>query len=134
MEWRVKRHSIADYRRNRDCCQRRSSTLAANIARSLMSEVAMNAKARNKNFPVELSEMLTAKELEALLKIDQKRIYRYVAYGLIPYVRIQSNIRFIKPQIEEWIRERMYVPAPLFKAAAREDSPAPHCPNCPYRS
>jgi predicted DNA-binding transcriptional regulator AlpA len=43
----------------------------------------------------EVEELLTAKELESLLKIDQKTIYRYVACGLIPYVRIQSNIRFI---------------------------------------
>ena len=120
MEWRVKRHSIADYRRNRDCCQRRSSTLTANVARSLMSEVAMNAKARNKNFPVELSEMLTAKELEALLKIDQKTIYKYVAHGMIPYVRIQSNIRFIKSQIEEWIAEQNHLPKPFDRSPNQE--------------
>ena len=36
--------------------------------------------------------MLNVKELEAFLKIDQKTIYRYVSLGLIPYVRIQSNI------------------------------------------
>ena len=37
-------------------------------------------------------EMLTAKDLEALLKIDVKTIYSYVQRGLIPYVRIQSNV------------------------------------------
>jgi len=36
--------------------------------------------------------MLTAKDLEALLKIDVKTIYSYVQRGLIPYVRIQSNV------------------------------------------
>jgi predicted DNA-binding transcriptional regulator AlpA len=46
--------------------------------------------------------VLNVKELEALLKIDQKTIYRYVALGLIPYVRIQSNIRFVKQQIIGW--------------------------------
>ncbi len=37
-------------------------------------------------------EMLTAKELEGMLKIDVKTIYGYVQRGLIPYVRIQSNL------------------------------------------
>ena len=36
--------------------------------------------------------MLNVKELKVFLKIDQKTIYRYVSVGLIPYVRIQSNI------------------------------------------
>jgi predicted DNA-binding transcriptional regulator AlpA len=64
----------------------------------------------NTGISVDLTEMLTAKELEALLKIDQKTIYRYVACGLIPYVRIQSNIRFIKWQIAKWIEEQTYLP------------------------
>ena len=54
--------------------------------------------------------MLNVKELEAFLKIDQKTIYRYVSLGLIPYVRIQSNIRFLKRQIVSWIEEQNYEP------------------------
>ncbi len=57
-----------------------------------------------------MPEFLTAKELEALLKIDIKTIYRYVQQGLIPYVRIQSNVRFLKYQILEWIEEQNYQP------------------------
>jgi excisionase family DNA binding protein len=57
-----------------------------------------------------LSELLTAKELEALLKIDIKTIYRYVQRGLIPYVRIQSNVRFVKKQIAEWIEKQSHRP------------------------
>jgi predicted DNA-binding transcriptional regulator AlpA len=56
--------------------------------------------------------MLNVKELEAFLKIDQKTIYRYVSLGLIPYVRIQSNIRFVKHQIVAWIDEQNYQPKP----------------------
>ena len=51
----------------------------------------------------EIPEMLTAKELAALLKIDLKTIYGYVQRGLIPYVKIQSNVRFVKSQILNWI-------------------------------
>lgn len=59
-----------------------------------------------------MPEFLTAKELETLLKIDIKTIYRYVQQGLIPYVRIQSNVRFIREQIIEWIEEQNYQPRP----------------------
>lgn len=69
-----------------------------------------------KNKPAEAGArdlaMLNVKELEAFLKIDQKTIYRYVSLGLIPYVRIQSNIRFVKDQIVGWIEEQTYRPAP----------------------
>ena len=58
----------------------------------------------------QLGEMLTAKELEQLLKISAKTIYRYVQRGLIPYVRIQSNVRFPKRQILEWIARQNYRP------------------------
>jgi excisionase family DNA binding protein len=54
--------------------------------------------------------MLTAKELEAILKIDVKTIYSYVQRGLIPYVRIQSNVRFLKQEIFEWIEKQSYKP------------------------
>jgi excisionase family DNA binding protein len=52
----------------------------------------------------------TAKELEELLKIDVKTIYKYVQRGLIPYVRIQSNVRFPKRRIREWIAKKSFVP------------------------
>lgn len=54
--------------------------------------------------------ILNVKELEAFLKIDEKTIYKYVSLGLIPYVRIQSNIRFVKQQIISWIQEQNYQP------------------------
>ena len=67
-------------------------------------------KKETKNLESSDIALLSVKELEALLKIDQKTIYRYVALGLIPYVRIQSNIRFRKRQIVRWIEEQQYEP------------------------
>ncbi len=58
----------------------------------------------------QITELMTARELEALLKIDVKTIYSYVQRGLIPYVRIQSNLRFIRAQIVDWIGEHNYRP------------------------
>jgi hypothetical protein len=43
--------------------------------------------------------------VEALLRIDVKTIYSYVQRGLIPYVRIQSNLRFVKADVLRWVVE-----------------------------
>jgi len=56
---------------------------------------------------------MTSKDLAALLKIDVKTIYSYVRRGLTPYVRIQSNERFNKRQIFDWIEEHNYRPRPM---------------------
>jgi predicted DNA-binding transcriptional regulator AlpA len=64
---------------------------------------------------------MTAKDLEALLKIDVKTIYSYVQRGLIPYVRIQSNVRFSKRQILDWLAEHTYQP----RSAALKGSEGP---------
>lgn len=53
-----------------------------------------------------------ARELEAMLKIDVKTIYSYVQRGLIPYVRIQSKLRYVRAQILDWIEEHNYGPRP----------------------
>ena len=55
-------------------------------------------------------EMLTARELEAILQIDRKTIYSYAQRGLIPYVRIQSNLRFRRAEINDWIEKHSYRP------------------------
>jgi excisionase family DNA binding protein len=54
---------------------------------------------------IESKELLTAKEVEELLRIDVKTIYNYVQRGLIPYVRIQSNLRFLKSEVLAWLAE-----------------------------
>jgi predicted DNA-binding transcriptional regulator AlpA len=56
------------------------------------------------------SELLTAKEVEELLRIDVKTVYSYVQRGLLPYVRIQSNLRFLRSEIVKWMEERKYRP------------------------
>ena len=55
--------------------------------------------------PDDGQELLTAKEVEELLRIDVKTIYGYVQRGLIPYVRIQSNLRFVKSDVLAWLAE-----------------------------
>lgn len=62
-----------------------------------------SAGERGASFLCAMPEMLTARELEVLLKIDVKTIYSYVQRGLIPYVKIQSNVRFVRDDILDWI-------------------------------
>lgn len=68
--------------------------------------------------------MLTAKEVEAMLKISVKTIYSYVQRGLIPYVKIQSNVRFPRQAILQWIDQQSYEPTAMRgndgRAGARE--------------
>jgi predicted DNA-binding transcriptional regulator AlpA len=56
------------------------------------------------------NEILTAKEVEELLRIDVKTIYSYAQRGLLPYVRIQSNLRFVKSEILKWMAEKQFKP------------------------
>jgi excisionase family DNA binding protein len=66
-----------------------------------------------------LPEILTAKELEAFLRIDVKTIYSYVQRGIIPHMRIESNVRFSKYQVLEWLRERSFQPRPVNRGGAK---------------
>ena len=66
-----------------------------------------------------LPEILTAKELEAFLRIDVKTIYSYVQRGIIPHMRIESNVRFSKHQVLEWLRQRTFEPRPVNRDGAR---------------
>jgi excisionase family DNA binding protein len=66
-----------------------------------------------------LPETLTAKDREALLQIDRKTIYAYVQKGLIPHSRIQSNVRFSKHRVREWLEERSFQPRPVRRDGAK---------------
>jgi excisionase family DNA binding protein len=58
------------------------------------------------------NELMTAKEVEELLRIDVKTVYSYVKRGLLPYVKIQSNVRFLRSAILKWMEEQQYKPGP----------------------
>jgi excisionase family DNA binding protein len=60
-----------------------------------------------------LPEILTAQELEKFLRIDRKTIYSYVQRGIIPHMRIESNVRFSKHQVQRWLEERSFQPRPV---------------------
>jgi len=55
-------------------------------------------------------KLLKAADLEAWLDIDVNTVYGYVQQGLIPYIKIQSNVRFRKSEIEDWLETHSYRP------------------------
>jgi len=51
-------------------------------------------------------KLLTVRELAGILSISQKTIYSYVARNMIPYVKIQSSVRFRPKHIAAWLSQR----------------------------
>lgn len=66
-----------------------------------------------KDQDLDSKDLLTAKEVAKMLSISVKTVYGYASRGLIPYVRIQSNVRFLKSEILSWVAERRFRPKPL---------------------
>jgi len=56
------------------------------------------------------NQLMTAQEAAALLSIDVKTVYSYVQRGLVPYVKIQSNVRFLRSAVMQWMAEQQYKP------------------------
>lgn len=77
-----------------------------------MAQYRQTSSLSGQTYPEELPEFLTAKELEAFLRIDVKTIYGYARRGLIPYVRIQTNLRFPKQEVLNWLARQSYPPQP----------------------
>jgi excisionase family DNA binding protein len=50
--------------------------------------------------------LLTAKELAGMLAISPKTIYSYVERNMIPYYKIEANVRFRARDIANWLRDR----------------------------
>ena len=50
------------------------------------------------------------KEVKELLRIDVKTVYSYAQRGLLPYVKIQSNLRFVKREIVKRMKELQFKP------------------------
>jgi predicted DNA-binding transcriptional regulator AlpA len=64
-------------------------------------------------------DIMTAKELGAVLRMSHKTIYAKANKGEIPYLPVAGR-RFLKQDIIDWLRNQHYKPRPLFR-----NSPAP---------
>ena len=54
-----------------------------------------------------MSEILTVREVAALLKINEKTAYKLVAKGEIPGFKVGGSWRFDRGEIESWIRRKI---------------------------
>ena len=57
-------------------------------------------------------DFMTAREVEAWLRIDVKTLYHYVNQNLIPHLRVQSNVRFNRADLQRWIQRHSHAPSP----------------------
>lgn len=47
--------------------------------------------------------LITAEEAAKYLAISKKTIYNYVSEGFIPHIKIRSNLRFRKEDLDSWL-------------------------------
>ena len=52
------------------------------------------------------SELMTAEEPCRYLKITQRTLYRYLKNHQIPAFKLGKEWRFVRSDLEQWIRER----------------------------
>ena len=60
--------------------------------------------------PADRVGLLNASELAKLLNISPKTVYAYVSKGLIPFIKIESNVHFSPQAIREWLQKKAHVP------------------------
>lgn len=52
------------------------------------------------------SELMTAEETCRYLKITQRTLYRYLQNHQIPAFKLGKEWRFVRSDLEQWIRDR----------------------------
>lgn len=51
-----------------------------------------------------MTDLLTTKQVQALLRVDRTTIYRMVEGGQLPAIRVGKQWRFAKSDVEHWLR------------------------------
>ncbi len=52
------------------------------------------------------SELMTAEETCRYLKVTQRTLYRYLQNHQIPAFKLGKEWRFVRSDLEQWIRDR----------------------------
>ena len=63
-----------------------------------------------------MTEMLTAKDMQALLHVDRSTIYRMVEAGRLPALKVGKQWRFPKAQVDTWLEEQSATDSPTMPA------------------
>jgi excisionase family DNA binding protein len=53
-----------------------------------------------------MTDMLTAKDMQALLQVDRSTIYRMVEAGRLPAIKVGKQWRFPGDQVEQWLQRQ----------------------------
>lgn len=67
-----------------------------------------------------MTDLLTTKQVQDLLRVDRTTIYRMVENGRLPAIRVGKQWRFARPEIERWLAASRVAPveAPHAQPAA----------------
>lgn len=57
------------------------------------------------------SQLMIAAEIARWLRMSGATIYTWAATGQIPSIKLHGSIRFVRSDIERWIRDRSRIPA-----------------------
>jgi excisionase family DNA binding protein len=71
-----------------------------------------------------MSQFLTTRELAALLRVKERKVYELVAQGALPVRRVTGKLLFPRTEIEEWIATN----GGGAKPGRGEREPAPNLP------
>ena len=55
--------------------------------------------------PVDMSQIMTLREVAEMLHVHYTTIYRLVHRGELPCFRVGSDWRFMRSELERWMRE-----------------------------
>ncbi len=62
-----------------------------------------------------MAEMLTAKDIQALLQVDRSTIYRMAETGRLPAVKVGKQWRFPSESVDNWLQAQASAPVPAPK-------------------
>ena len=68
-----------------------------------------------------MTDLLTTKQVQAILHVDRTTIYRMVEGGQLPAIRVGKQWRFARADVEQWLQSGRYGALPSLPA---EDKPA----------
>ncbi len=70
-----------------------------------------------------MAELLTTKELQAILQVDRTTIYRMADSGRLPAIKVGSQWRFPRGQVEAWLHQQSTT-IPLSSAQSKASAQA----------
>lgn len=69
-----------------------------------------------------MTDLLTTKQVQTILRVDRTTIYRMVESGHLPALRVGKQWRFARGEVEQWLRGRGQLPVASAKAAGAESA------------